>query len=260
MKITSVISIMLLAGLSGFGPAWANESGNDRCRVPDAFARVDSFLPRFAEAIATDQPVKIVILGTASSAGAGVSAPHHSYPERLREELSRRRDQETPISLINLSQRGWTAVEMAAVLDAKVIPLKPTLMIWQTGSVEAVRGLDVNQMGDALSAGVAKLRANDIDVVLISPQYGPQSASMINFAPYAEYMQWIATSLDVNLFNRYEIMRYWFEEKIIQIDETNRATQNLVAIQVHECVAVRLADLIIRAMSLEAPPSESSAR
>lgn len=246
MKIASKPLAVLAAGLLFAGTARATDPGIDWCRVPDALVRADTSLPHFAEAIAKGEPIKIVVLGTASSAGAGVSAPYQSYPERLREELGRR-FQQAPISLVNLSQRGWTAVDMVATLDAKVIPLKPTLVVWQTGSVEAVRRLDINQMGNALSAGIGRLRAESIDVLLIEPQYSPHTAAMINFEPYTDYMQWIASSLDVNLFNRHDIMKHWVEEGFVKFDESGRALQHLNADQVHGCLAILLADLIERA-------------
>ena len=249
MKIVSKPLVVLAAGMLFAGAAWATDPGIDWCRVPDALVRADASLPRFAEAIAKGQPIKIAGLGTSSSAGAGVSAPYQAYPERLREELGRR-FQPAPVSLVNLSQRGWTAVDMAAALDAKVIPLKPTLVIWQTGSVEAVRGLDVNQMGDALGAGIEKLREGRIDVILLEPQYNPHAVSMVNFAPYAEYMQWIASSHDVNLFNRHDIMKHWVEEGVVNFDESGRVLQRFVADQVHGCQAVLLADLVERAVRL----------
>ncbi len=246
MKSVAKIMGLVLAGMLFAGATRAADPGIDWCRVPDALVRADSALPRVAEAIAKGEPIRIVILGTASSAGAGVSAPYQSYPERLREELGRR-FQRAPVGLVNLSQRGWTAVDMLAALDAKVIPLKPTLVIWQTGSVEAVRGLDVNQMGDALGAGIEKLREGRIDVILLEPQYNPHAVSMVNFQPYAEYMQLIASSYDVNLFNRHDIMRHWAEEGVVNFAESGPGMQRFVADQVHGCQAVLLADLVERA-------------
>ena len=246
MRIVSMPLGLFLAGLLFASGARATDPGIDWCRVPDALVRPDSSLPYLAEAIAKGEAIKIVILGTASSAGAGVSAPYQAYPERLRAELSRR-FQRAPISLVNFSQRGWTAVEMTTALDAKVIPLRPNLVIWQTGSVEAVRGLDINQMGTALGVGIEKLRQNRIDVVLVEPQYNPHVVSIINFEPYAEYMQRIADSLEVNLFNRHDIMKHWIDVGIVNFNEPSRALQSLNADQVHGCLGTLLADLVERA-------------
>ena len=249
MKVGLKTLAALVFGILFAGTARAADPGIDWCRVPLDLVRPDSSLPRFAEAIAKGEPIRIVILGTASSAGAGVSAPYQAYPERLREELGRR-FQPALVSLVNLSQRGWTAVEMAAALDAKVMQLKPTLVVWQTGSVEAVRGLDINQMGDSLGAGIEKLREGRIDVILIEPQYSPHAVSMVNFAPYADYMQRVAGSANVNLFNRHGIMKHWVEEGVVKFDISERALQRFVADQVHGCQAILLADLIERAARL----------
>jgi hypothetical protein len=245
-KALSVLAATLAAWASMASPARAADPGIDRCRIPDSLIRPETLVPRVAEAVADGQPIKIVILGTASSAGAGVSDPRQAYPERLRDELSRRFPR-APVSLVNLAERGWTAAEMAAAIDGKVLPLKPTLVIWQTGTVEAVRGLDVNAMGDALGTGIVKLHAHQVDVVLIVPQYSPRTAAMVNFAPYTEYMERIAGGLEVNLFNRYDIMKHWVEEGFVDFDERGRVLQRFGADQVHGCLAVLLADLIERA-------------
>jgi hypothetical protein len=250
MRFAIWVLALGVAGSISVGSARASDPGVDWCRVPDALVRADWTLPRVAEAVRQDHSIRIVVLGTASSAGAGVSAPYRSYPERLREELARRFPH-APVTLVNLSQRGWTAVDMANALDAKVITLKPTIVIWQTGSVEAARGLDVNQMGDALGAGIDKLRGNHIDVILIEPQYNPHATAVINFEPYTEYMQRIADSLGINLFNRHDIMKHWVEEGMVNFDRPNRALQSLNADQVHDCLGLLLADLIDRAARRE---------
>jgi hypothetical protein len=102
-------------------------------------------------------------------------------------------------------------------------------------------------MGDALGAGINKLREKHVDVILIEPQYNPHAVSIINFEPYSEYMQRIADSLEVNQFNRHDIMKHWVEEGIVNFDRPNRALQSLNADQVHACLGVLLADLVDRA-------------
>jgi hypothetical protein len=248
MRFFIAIGALSIAGLIAANRAMATDPGVDWCRVPDALIRADSSLLRVAEAIDKNQPIKIVVLGTMSSVGmgSGVSAVYHSYPEKLREELSRRHSQ-LPITLVNLAQCGWTTVEMAAAIEDKVIPLKPTVVVWQTGSVEAVRGLDVNWMGEAIGSGIAKLRQGQSDVILIGPQYNPRAAAMINFEPYATYMQQIAQSRGIILFNRHDIMKYWLDEGIVKFDDPNRTLQRLNADQVHECLGQLLAGIIERA-------------
>jgi len=250
------VACVLAGWLMAAGAAQATDPAIDVCRVPDDLVEPESPLPGLAESIAAGKPVKIVIVGTASSLGTGVSAPEKAYARRLKGELeSRLRSVE--ITIVNLSQRGWTATEMAASFEAKVIPLQPTLVIWQTGTVEAVRGIDANEMGDALVAGIQKLHAHKIDVVLIEPQYSPHTAAIINFVPYSNYMNWIARGLDVNLFHRFAIMKHWVEERFVTFDEPARALQRLGADQVHNCIAVLLADMIVRAARLKASGGET---
>lgn len=248
MRLFIAVWALGAVGLIVADRAAASDPGIDWCRVPEELVRADSPLPRVAEAIEKDEPIRIVVLGTMSSAGtgAGVTAIYQSYPEKFREELSRRHAR-APVTLVNLAQRGWTAIDMAAAIEAKVIPLKPTVVIWQTGSVEAVRGLDVNLMGEAIGSGITLLHENHSDVVLIEPQYNPHATAIINFEPYAKYMRRIADSLDVILFNRHDIMKHWVEAGVVKFDDSSRVMQRLNADQVHGCLGSLLADIVDRA-------------
>jgi lysophospholipase L1-like esterase len=255
MKVLRALGCALAGWAMVAGSVRATDPAIDLCRVPEALIEPTSSLPAVAESIAAKKPIKVVVVGTASSLGTGVSTPEKAYPRLLQGELENRLHP-VALTIVNLSQRGWTAAEMAASFEARVIPLQPTLVIWQTGTVEAVRGIDANEMGDALVVGIQKLQARKIDVILIEPQYSPHTTALINFMPYADYMGWIARSLDVNLFNRFEIMKHWVEERFVTFDEPGRALQRLGADQVHNCIAVLLADMIARATHLEAPGSE----
>src|ERR1700685_1959832 len=60
------------------------------CRVPDALVLADGRLPAVRVDLALHKPLRIVVVGTASSMGTGVSDPQKAYPERLWAALSRR--------------------------------------------------------------------------------------------------------------------------------------------------------------------------
>ena len=46
--------------------------------------------------------------------------------------------------------RGLTTAETAAIIAAELAPTPPNLVLWQAGTAEAVRGLDVDEMVEAL--------------------------------------------------------------------------------------------------------------
>src|SRR5215831_15137847 len=69
---------------------------------------------------------------------------------------------------------------------------EPTLRIWQTGTADAIRGVDPEEFRVALDDGVDKLRAADVDVVFMNMQYSPRTEAMLAVTAYADAMRIIA--------------------------------------------------------------------
>ncbi|HUN50972.1 MAG TPA: hypothetical protein VMU42_07640, partial [Candidatus Sulfotelmatobacter sp.] len=80
------------------------------CQVPDSLLGSDGKLPAVRAELAAHRPVRMIVVGTASSMGAGVSAPQKAYPERLQAVLSRRLP--VKVSVLNKSKLHDTAAEM----------------------------------------------------------------------------------------------------------------------------------------------------
>src|SRR5580704_10922939 len=103
------------------------------CIVPPREARFDRPLVRLSRRLAAGQPIKIVALGSSSTAGAGASGPSASYPGRLEFELSRHffwKD----VTVLNRGVNGEEAPDMLARLDTSVIAEEPDLVLWQLGT------------------------------------------------------------------------------------------------------------------------------
>ena len=103
--------------------------------------------------------------------------------------------------------------EAAGRLAREVLPLKPKLLIWETGTVEAVRGTDVDEFRETVQGGVDELHAAGIEVVLMSAQFSRDADAMINFEPYLGAMREVADVNQVTVFNRYGLMRHWVGER-----------------------------------------------
>src|ERR1700751_2537567 len=80
------LAIALLAALSICG---AHAYAADRfCDGPSDLTRLERPLVHVGEKLAAREPIKIVALGSSSTAGAGASSPAASYPSRLEFELN----------------------------------------------------------------------------------------------------------------------------------------------------------------------------
>jgi acyl-CoA thioesterase-1 len=118
------------------------------------------------------------------------------------------------------------------------------LVIWETGTFDAARGVDVDVFATALETGLAALREHKFDIILVNMQYSRSTVSVINFTPYLEAMDHRADVDDVYLFRRFEIMKYWSENGVFQFADVPREQRTELAAEVYDCIAERMADAI----------------
>ena len=232
-------------------PAFA-QSFPPACSVPAGVAVHDAPLPRLAKVLADERPLLVVVVGSGSSAGAGVSDRTRAYPYVLQRELASRFPGRT-VTVDSGAQRGTTAAQMVDWLERDVAPRQPALVVWQTGTADAVRGADLEAFGDALDRGIETLRARGIDTMLMDMQYGPQTDALIKLRPYREYMMWAARSNGVPLFRRHDVMQHWAEAGVVDLNATDRRAQTAAADFVHDCLGRLLARAIVAAARPAAP-------
>ncbi len=187
----------------------------DRCAPPPDLVATESAFPTLADRLRQKQPMVIVAIGGASTLGVGPMA--QSYPARLEVELSRRYGASN-IRVINLGVARETAIKMLRRLSDDVLPLKPQLVIWETGTNDAVFGVTLDDFAQALKDGLGLLKAAGIDVLLMDMQYSRGSAEVINFERYMETMLGVAEVGDTRLFRRYAMMKYWSESGVFDFD------------------------------------------
>jgi lysophospholipase L1-like esterase len=214
------------------------------CSVPDELIADDPTLPGVAAALRGKQPITIVAIGGAGTAGTATADPgRDSYPRRLEEAL-RRRHPGVPITVINKGVPRQTAQEMVDRFAKDVYPLSPTLVIWETGTLDAARSIDVDVFADALQSGLDALRLHKVDIILMNMQYSRSTASVINFQPYLDTMEQRADIEDIYLFKRFEMMRYWSENGVFEFAEVPSDRRAELASQVYNCLAERLSDAV----------------
>jgi hypothetical protein len=160
------------------------------------------------------------------------------------------------VTVVNLGAQRQLASEMVARLERDVLSQKPTLVLWETGTVEAVRGVPLDEFTQQLETGIARVRQAGADVLLIDPQFARYAPRMINVLPFVEAMRTVAGMDQLVLFDRYEVMRHWIDNNVFHLDE--RVAPRLAAgeiDQVYNCIAALLADVILSA----APKSSHTA-
>ena len=224
------------AAAEGFDP-------ETTCAVPEETAGTALPLPHVAAKLKAREVVRIVVIGSGSSSGLGASSLAEAYPARLTRELGKLFP-DAKFELTNLSKRGQLASEMEARFATEVAAAHPALVIWQTGTADAVKGVDLGSFGQVLETGIDKLRALDADVILMNSQYSPHTLTALDTEPYRDYMRWAIQSRSAILFHRYTMMKYWVEEGVIDFSSPSKADQTRNDDLVHGCIAYRLARLI----------------
>jgi lysophospholipase L1-like esterase len=178
------------------------------CFAPGEFVRLDNPLRRVARQIANRHPVKIVAIGSSSTAGAGASSPANSYPSRLAVEL-KALFPNVPINVINRGVGGEEARDMLARFDRDVLADAPDLVIWQVGSNSVLRDRPLMEANGPLREGLRRLKAADADVILMNPQYAPKVIAKHEAERMVDLIDATAREAHVDLFQRFAVMRFW---------------------------------------------------
>jgi hypothetical protein len=238
----------ILLALMAFTPkAFAQQ--HDSCALPGYLLFGDSALQRVSAAVQQKQPIKIVVVGTGSSLLPGQDGVNVSYPARLEAALKRRLPS-INATVVAFAKPRQTAAEMSKRLEKLSLDEKPTLVIWQTGTFDAMRGVDADEFRSSIADGVETVQAKGADVILVNMQYSPRTESMLAVGGYADNMRWVAREREVPLFDRQAIMRHWNDTGSIDLYAATKDVS--IAKRVHDCVGRALASLIIDAANLEA--------
>jgi acyl-CoA thioesterase I len=192
-----------------FQPALAQGASQAlNCTAPADLIRLDIPLKRSANKIAAGAPLTIVAIGSSSTSGSGASSPAMTYPSRLAVELQGHFPR-LSITVHNRGVGGETSLEMLARFDRDVFAENPDLVIWQAGSNSVLRDQPLDGTGSLLREGLMRLKAAAVDIVLMNPQYAPKVITKHDADGMVDLIDLTAKQANVNLFQRFALMRYW---------------------------------------------------
>jgi hypothetical protein len=236
-----ILGLTLIAGLLAVAPVRAEEAPAN-CEVPAYLLTSESKLPKVETAIAGDRRLDILVVGSRSSSIPSSEAS--AYPGRLQAMLK----EALPKVAVNVSvelQVKKTAEEVAGGLVKLVELKKPTLVIWQTGTYDAIRSIDPDDFRAGVEDGVAALQKAGVDVILMNLQYSPRTETMISAPPYLDNMRVVAQQHDIPLFDRFAMMRHWSDAGDFDLSSTSHGPD--LAKRVHDCLGRALSKFVIDA-------------
>ncbi len=205
--LARLIRLLPLAALLALTPGVAG-AVSKHCLALDVDMTQRERLPRTTGALRLGQPLTILAIGSSSTAGAGATSDRTTYPSLLAHEL-RRRYPGNEIQVIKAGVGGELLENMLYRLKRLVVEHDPQLVIFQTGTNDALARVDLDQFGAQLEHAFDWLRARGIDVLAMDLQFYPAISHEASYAVYVDRIRQVARRERVPVFRRYDIMRYW---------------------------------------------------
>jgi len=242
----AILGLTMLVGCLTAAPAHAEDTPAS-CEVRPYLLASESALPKVADAIKSGRLDILVVGSRSSTIGTSNTSDASAYPGRLQAALT----EKLPSVAVNVSvelQIKKSADEAAGSFVKLLESKKPALVIWQTGTVDAMRSIDPEDFRAAVDDGIVALQNAGADVVLMNPQYSPRTETMISAAPYLDNMRVVAQEHDIPLFDRFTIMSYWNDTGDFDLFSASRGLE--LAKRVHDCLGRALSQFVINAAHL----------
>lgn len=225
------------------------------CKTHQEIVGFESPLPHFRAALKNQRKVKVVAIGSSSTAGADGVLP---YLPRL-EMLLRQTFYGSMIDVINRGIGGEEALDEASRFECDVIAEAPSLVIWQVGTNAVFHDTSYNRedVARAIAAGLRWLAGRSMDVVLMDLQYTRAlvckiGSSTVPKLPLSEDMvSKIATVAEgadpkVNVFRRFALMKSWVDAGIPLDSMDDQGNDRLHTSKwATNCVAQALSEAIV---------------
>lgn len=269
MSMLSGCRLLIVAISMCAGPAFATILA-DPCQAPDDAAGVVAALPKVATALHSGSVLDILAVGSATmfgpesslapgtitsqalGSGAAASpaklftgpASDRAFPLQMAKAL----EAAVPGLAVNVTVRGGRsllATDMLNLIRNELAMHHYDLVVWQTGTVEAVRNIPPGEFGQTLSEGAEAVAVAGADLVLVDPQFSRFLQTNSNLEPYEQGLQQLAAMPGVVLFRRYDLMRGWANDSQIDLERTPRSDRQKVIETLHACLGRHLARLVL---------------
>jgi lysophospholipase L1-like esterase len=189
----------------------ATASAEMQCRASREQLDIGNPLDIARTAVADDRELRIVAMGSSSTQGYGASNPQFAYPAQLKMKLEAAMPGVT-IHVFNKGVGGQDADEMTARMKTDVKPERAQIVIWQVGTNSAIRRTPLDKFAAKLRAGIDIGHSLGANFVMMNLQYVPAVVALPDEEDYARVMSEVAKEKQAGLFNRFAIMRSWYND------------------------------------------------
>ncbi|HLJ05191.1 MAG TPA: hypothetical protein VKT26_02905 [Acetobacteraceae bacterium] len=221
------------------------------CNAPDEFLTTDAPLAEFGAAIAAGGPVNILAVGSATTVGAPSTKDQKptaieggTFPVQMVRALNAAMPS-VRFTLTVRGGRGMTADAMLKLLDEALKQQHYPLVLWQTGTVEAVRGLRPDGLLDVLHQGADAVSDGGGNLVLIDPQFSRFLRANTDVDAYEDVMRQAAANPGVVLFQRFDLMRLWADDGSVDLERTAKEDRDKALDRLNSCLGQVLAKFVL---------------
>jgi acyl-CoA thioesterase I len=163
-------------------------------------------LLRLSRALHATHTAKVLVIGSSSTVGVGASSPSRTYVARVEADLESAL-KGTDFQVVGRGMSGEVAQGAADRMKREVEQVKPDLVIWQVGTNDALRHVAIDSFKNCMKKTLAWLKEQQIDVVLINPQYGDALIQDAYYENVVAAIADVARQSQVLLVDRFGAMR-----------------------------------------------------
>ena len=203
----------------------------------------DQPLDHLAVAVKAGEAVEVLALGSANTVASGRAGYPYAMVQALAAALPH-----TTFRLTIQGGRGLTAADLLDDLRAALKRQHIPLVVWQTGTVEAVRGIRPEELQDVLEDGAALVDAQGGNLVLMDPQFSRFLRANTDIDPYERAIAAAAELPGADLFRRFDLMHGWAEDGTLDLERTAAAEQPAAVTLLNQCVGRALARFVLNGM------------
>jgi acyl-CoA thioesterase-1 len=234
-------------------PAWAQAEKALACAMPSDLTAPSEPLTWVTAALTKKGSLDILALGSGStvgeSGGSGGPAltfrtPERSFPYRMVEAL-RSMKPGIRFNLTVAGGRSMTADVMLPILRRELEVRHYDLVLWQTGTVEAVQGLRPDVLRGVLADGADAAEEVHADLVLIDPQFSRFLRANADLAPYETVLSQMTGTAGVTLFHRFDLTQAWVTSGQVDLERVSRDQRDNTIALLNDCLGQALARYVL---------------
>lgn len=165
-----------------------------------------------AQALRSGETVRILAIGSSSTAGVGASTAQANFPSQLAARLAGAWG-EGAVEVVNAGVSGETAPGTLRRLKAFMAHAPvPHLVVWQVGTNDVIFGGNPAGLQQLVGEGLDAIAAAGSAVMVIDQQYFPAITDIARYETFVSAVGDAAAARRATLLSRYTLMKHWAAE------------------------------------------------